>query len=498
MLPFLLAPLLSSAIAPAATSMMASAGLGSLAPIAGGAATGALTSGLMGGDPITGALTGGVAPGLSAGVGALADGLQAGTEAATTIAQNIPAPDVAQAATAPMAPPPGLPPNPVGDSSTHYMNYPTPTQDVLDLGWQPGQGFNGPAGGNIDLPPTPPNYDPSIYAQGAVPDAMRAAQAPMPSAPMATTQPSPQAIQPLSPPPMASAPTGPTTITPGGYEMAAAPQESNMLGGMMGWLKENPVLGLGLGAMLVDQVGNLFGDDDNSDGGSSRDRSEKKGSRTITPAPSGYRHGKDPEWNFVSYDRGFAEGGEVKDSGRSSPLPSFMSMGLGNMLMNRMQNPLEPFELLSQGKVGKAIGAQFGFADGGEVEGNEVDMAIGEAIEALSGRHPNPDKALERLRELIGDELFDSFMMNFSGGGGAVKGQGGGQDDMVPAVINGARPAALSDGEFVIPADVVSGLGDGSTDAGVAKLSKMLDDVRASKGAPSGLPPKIDERIMPN
>jgi hypothetical protein len=114
----------------------------------------------------------------------------------------------------------------------------------------------------------------------------------------------------------------------------------------------------------------------------------RKDRELLLPAPSGYRHGRDPEWNFVSYDRGFAGGGEVKDSGRSSPLPSFMSMGLGNMLMNRMQNPLEPFELLSQGKVGKAIGAQFGFADGGEVEGNEVDMAIGEAIEALAGQTP--------------------------------------------------------------------------------------------------------------
>jgi len=53
--------------------------------------------------------------------------------------------------------------------------------------------------------------------------------------------------------------------------------------------------------------------------------------------------------------------------------------------------------------------------------------------------------------------------------------------DEVPAVIEGEQPAALSDGEFVIPADVVSHLGNGNTDAGVKVLEDMMDRVRKAR-----------------
>ena len=68
-------------------------------------------------------------------------------------------------------------------------------------------------------------------------------------------------------------------------------------------------------------------------------------------------------------------------------------------------------------------------------------------------------------------------------GEGAVSGQGGGQDDAVPA--------KLSDGEYVHSADVVSALGDGSTAAGAKKLAHMDAAVRAHKTSHgSGFPPK--------
>jgi hypothetical protein len=59
--------------------------------------------------------------------------------------------------------------------------------------------------------------------------------------------------------------------------------------------------------------------------------------------------------------------------------------------------------------------------------------------------------------------------------GGRTKGPGGGQDDVIPAM--------LSDGEYVIPADVVSGLGDGSNDAGAAKLDRLRMGVRQHKNS---------------
>ena len=56
-----------------------------------------------------------------------------------------------------------------------------------------------------------------------------------------------------------------------------------------------------------------------------------------------------------------------------------------------------------------------------------------------------------------------------------------GMEDKVPAHIDGRRPAALSDGEFVIPADVVSHLGNGNSNAGAQRLYEMMDQVRQAR-----------------
>jgi hypothetical protein len=62
-----------------------------------------------------------------------------------------------------------------------------------------------------------------------------------------------------------------------------------------------------------------------------------------------------------------------------------------------------------------------------------------------------------------------------------LNGHSDGMADKVPANIDGRRPAALSDGEFVIPADVVSHLGNGNSNAGAKRLYKMMDDIRAAR-----------------
>jgi hypothetical protein len=69
----------------------------------------------------------------------------------------------------------------------------------------------------------------------------------------------------------------------------------------------------------------------------------------------------------------------------------------------------------------------------------------------------------------------------YSDGGRMLKGGGDGMSDSIPATIGGKQPARLADGEFVIPADVVSHLGNGSTEAGARQLYKMLDRVRQAR-----------------
>jgi hypothetical protein len=65
--------------------------------------------------------------------------------------------------------------------------------------------------------------------------------------------------------------------------------------------------------------------------------------------------------------------------------------------------------------------------------------------------------------------------------GGYLDGPGDGMSDSIPATIEGKQPARLADGEFVVPADVVSHLGNGSTKAGAQRLYSMMDKVRHAR-----------------
>jgi hypothetical protein len=62
-----------------------------------------------------------------------------------------------------------------------------------------------------------------------------------------------------------------------------------------------------------------------------------------------------------------------------------------------------------------------------------------------------------------------------------LKGPGDGVSDSIPAVIGERQPARLADGEFVVPARIVSELGNGSTDAGARKLYAMMDRIQRAR-----------------
>ena len=66
-------------------------------------------------------------------------------------------------------------------------------------------------------------------------------------------------------------------------------------------------------------------------------------------------------------------------------------------------------------------------------------------------------------------------------GGGYLDGPGDGMSDSIPATIEGEQPAALADGEFVVPADCVSHIGNGSTKAGAKRLYSMMDNLRKAR-----------------
>ena len=94
-----------------------------------------------------------------------------------------------------------------------------------------------------------------------------------------------------------------------------------------------------------------------------------------------------------------------------------------------------------------------------------------------------PNLALSRLSQPAFNEGAVGGMQQFATGGTPrfLSGGGDGMSDSIPATIGGTQEARLADGEFVIPADVVSHLGNGSSKAGAKQLYSMMDRVRKAR-----------------
>lgn len=122
------------------------------------------------------------------------------------------------------------------------------------------------------------------------------------------------------------------------------------------------------------------------------------------------------------------------------------------------------------------------YAQGGGVE---VQPGLEQLIpphlrNALRGSVLKPQEASEDQQQYAtGGGI--STLGSYSDGGRLLKGPGDGMSDNIPAKIGNKQPARLADGEFVVPADVVSHLGNGSTDAGAKQLYKMMDKIRAAR-----------------
>jgi hypothetical protein len=80
----------------------------------------------------------------------------------------------------------------------------------------------------------------------------------------------------------------------------------------------------------------------------------------------------------------------------------------------------------------------------------------------------------------------ESHLGDYSDGGRLLKGPGDGVSDSIPASIGNRQPARLADGEFVVPARIVSELGNGSTEAGARKLYAMMDRVQKARRKTTG------------
>jgi hypothetical protein len=116
----------------------------------------------------------------------------------------------------------------------------------------------------------------------------------------------------------------------------------------------------------------------------------------------------------------------------------------------------------------------------------------------MAGASPLSSMTLGDLPSVAGAGGGLASLGGYSDGGRLLKGPGDGMSDNIPAMIGRKQPARLADGEFVVPADVVSHLGNGSTDAGAKRLYAMMDKVRQARtGKKKQAPAVKTNRMIP-
>ena len=120
-----------------------------------------------------------------------------------------------------------------------------------------------------------------------------------------------------------------------------------------------------------------------------------------------------------------------------------------------------------------AMGGGIGTAYGGPDDGGNKDDGSG-----LAPFNRGPQYPMQGVQQNF---AAGGHLGSYSDGGRMLKGPGDGMSDSIPASIAGKQPARLADSEFVVPADVVSHLGNGSSDAGAKKLYSMMDNVRKAR-----------------
>jgi len=114
------------------------------------------------------------------------------------------------------------------------------------------------------------------------------------------------------------------------------------------------------------------------------------------------------------------------------------------------------------------------------------DAAIGASVnDGTNGNDPG-DLARGGLSSLAAFANGGYNLGDYSDGGRLLRGPGDGVSDSIPASIADKRPARLADGEFVVPARIVSELGNGSTEAGARKLYAMMDRVQQGRAKTTG------------
>lgn len=169
--------------------------------------------------------------------------------------------------------------------------------------------------------------------------------------------------------------------------------------------------------------------------------------------------------------------------------------GFGSSMMSGMGGTAENGFMSPGGLGGNAPGLVGGLGRFGaamRAAGNLGGSPMGHALQPGTPEHDNYMK--NRVAGVGGSFAAGgaipsrgvSHLGDYSDGGRLLKGPGDGVSDSIPATIANKRPARLADGEFVVPARIVSEIGNGSTEAGARKLYAMMDRVQKARGKTTG------------
>lgn len=341
----------------------------------------------------------------------------------------------------------------------------------------------------------------------------------------------------------------PAILGPAGLGLSMSPMVASAIGGGLGSLlqggkTEDVLRGAALGGLGGYLGGKLGGGSAAFGSDPTLGASELAGGATnVIPGPAGV--GNMSYADLVAQTGGPATAGAGAGIGAALTRPEAIGAGIGGLAADSMMMPKyreEEDPEMPRGMPIKntSVFPEFGYdagkmgefnyripknyAEGGEVEANDMAMDAGiggmiedgmndkelisSTIDVIQGEINDPDQQKVILGQFVAefgqDALQDLITKVQSGdiptqtqeGDGMIKGAGDGMADMVPASMEGDQDVLLSDGEFVVPADVVSGLGNGSSDAGANKLEDMMDRVRELRTGGKTQPPAIPDEMM--
>jgi hypothetical protein len=199
--------------------------------------------------------------------------------------------------------------------------------------------------------------------------------------------------------------------------------------------------------------------------------------------PEDYRPGLDPEFVYFSPTnygaRRMAGGGMMAYTPAGMRQPVYMQAGGIADMMPGAEMMDEAAPQMNDKDIVKAAVS----AIRGEIPEEQAAIVLGMFLESFG------EEALRRLVSDVRSGKVDGERGDIEG---MIEGPGDGMDDLVPAEMDdGSQDVLLSDGEFIVPADVVSGLGNGSTDAGAEELYNMMDRVREERTGMTEQPAQV-------